>query len=79
MAKKKQKIELGPQTRYPWRKWLDGKKHILNRFKDFQCTTKTMTVYVYATARRHGRKVHVHELEEGKLQIQAHDGNGKKK
>lgn len=64
----------GAPAKYPWDKWLKpGSRHKISRPKHFKSTTKTMIVYIYATAKKYGVKVKIRELSEGVLSIQARE------
>lgn len=65
------------ETKYPWEKWLDGRRHTLKPGKDFSCTMRSMVVYLYTRAKLKGCSMEVIEVK-GNLSIKAICKKGKK-
>lgn len=65
----------GPIPIYPWDVWLRlGTSRTLRKGKDFTCSLRSMTVYLYHNAKRRGVRVKVLDAGDGALQIIVHDG-----
>jgi hypothetical protein len=56
MAHKHQKS--GRPPKYPWKKWLSGKKFVLTRGIDFQCESYVFVLQARRAAKPLGVKVH---------------------
>lgn len=78
MVVRKRKSRFGPAPgsigKYPWTKWFDGRQRTIRRGKDFKCSVRSMTVYLYQRAALYGLQVSVNSIGASKLSIQAHNG-----
>lgn len=76
LKSRKRRSKFGPKPgtgqKYPWATWLDGKRRTIRRGKDFKCSLRSMTVYLYQRATQFGVQVKVIDLGRDRLRIQAH-------
>ena len=56
----------GAHFKYPWQEWFDGKIWKIHASVDFRTNTFCMRAQIYVQAARHGLRVHVNIVDEGK-------------
>lgn len=61
----------GPQSKYPYDKWLDKKIRRLKRGEDFQCTRDSIAGLIRDAAKARGLSVHVWMEDEDTVVVQA--------
>lgn len=62
----------GPNSKYPWSEWLDGKKRVLVQEKDFTVSPVSFRTVAYVAARLRGMRIaFVKGDKEGEFLFQA--------
>ena len=68
--------DLTPATRYPWKKWADGKRRNLRHGRDFYVPLTSFAAACYAYAERKGlRCVTAKDRSSGTLSVQFMEDN----
>lgn len=58
-------------SKYPWDKWLNGRRHTVVAGVDFTSNERSFTVYLYNKAKKMGKKFRIESIANGTLVIQA--------
>lgn len=61
---------------YPWDLWLQkGSSRLLRHGKDYLCSDRSMTTYLYSMAKVKGVRVMVQQPEPGRIKLTVHNGS----
>jgi hypothetical protein len=63
------------RTRYPWRRWTDGKPRVAQRGNDFWCRPESFATICYQTARAWGLRVHTRVHPDGSVYFRFYDAS----
>lgn len=65
-----------PNNKYPWEKWLDGNKHLLQRGTDFIVSARSFSAAFYLACRERGLSGTCKTYDRDTVCIQARNADG---